>query len=401
MKILIAADLHWPTINGVATFSRNLAQGLADRGHEVVVIAPSQRRSGLRGEEVDGNYTIKRVASVPFPFYQNFRISLAPQMEVKKIIQEFEPDLIHLQMCLTIGNAARKIALKYNIPLVATNHAIPDNLLDNLKLLAPMSKPISYAITEYGVRFHAKADYVTLPTQSAIDLFDNERLSIPVEPVSNGIDLSKFRPTKAAPATYEKFSLPTDQPIVTYVGRADAEKHLFVLMEAFRDIYQRAQKTPHLLVVGFGTDLEHLKNLAYEYNIRYHVTFTGRVTDEEIVELHKVGTVFAMPSPAELQSIATLEAMASGKPIVAVDAGALRELCEDSANGFLCEKDNVAEFAESLLQILDDSDLAKRFSEKSLEIAGGHDIKNTLDKFEEIYSKVVKIRTPQIPQRFL
>ena len=45
MKILIAADLHWPTINGVATFSRNLAQGLADRGHEVVVIAPSQRRS--------------------------------------------------------------------------------------------------------------------------------------------------------------------------------------------------------------------------------------------------------------------------------------------------------------------------------------------------------------------
>ena len=401
MKILIAADLHWPTINGVATFSRNLAQGLADRGHEVVVIAPSQRRSGLRGEEVDKNYTIKRVASVPFPFYQNFRISLAPQMEVKKIIQEFEPDLIHLQMCLTIGNAARKIALKYNIPLVATNHAIPDNLLDNLKLLAPMSKPISYVITEYGVRFHAKADYVTLPTQSAIDLFDNERLSIPVEPVSNGIDLSKFRPTKAAASTYEQFSLPTDQPIVTYVGRADAEKHLHVLIKAFRDIRMRAQNMPHLLVVGFGTDLEHLKNLAYEYGIRDHVTFTGRVTDEEIVELHKVGTVFAMPSPAELQSIATLEAMASGKPVVAVDAGALRELCQDSANGFLCEKDNIDEFAEGLLQILDDPDLAKRFSKKSLEIAGEHDIKNTLDKFEEIYNKVVKIRTPQIPQRFL
>lgn len=401
MKILIAADLHWPTINGVATFSRNLAQGLADRGHEVVVIAPSQRRSGLRGEEIDKNYTIKRVASVPFPFYQNFRISLAPQMEVKKIIQEFEPDLIHLQMCLTIGNAARKIALKYNIPLVATNHAIPDNLLDNLKLLAPMSKPISYAITEYGVRFHAKADYVTLPTQSAIDLFDNERLSIPIEPVSNGIDLSKFRPTKAAASTYAQFSLPTDQPIITYVGRADAEKHLHVLIKAFQDIRTRAQNAPHLLVVGFGTDLEHLKNLAYEYNIRDHVTFTGRVTDEEIVELHKVGTIFAMPSPAELQSIATLEAMASGKPVVAVDAGALRELCQDSANGFLCEKDNIEEFADGLLQILDDPDLTKRFSKKSLEIAGEHDIRNTLDKFEEIYEKVVKIRTPQIPQRFL
>jgi glycosyltransferase involved in cell wall biosynthesis len=401
MKILIAADLHWPTINGVATFSRNLAQGLASRGHEVMVIAPSQRRSGLRGEEVDGNYTIKRVASVPFPFYQNFRISLAPQLEVKKIIHEFEPDLIHLQMCLTIGNAARKIALKYNIPLVATNHAIPDNLLDNLKLLAPMSKPISYALTEYGVRFHAKADYVTLPTQSAIDLFDYDRLSIPIEPVSNGIDLSKFRPTEASTDIYKKFSLPTDKPIVTYVGRTDVEKHLHVLIEAFRDIHSRARRAPHLLIVGSGTDFEHLKNLTYEYNIHDYVTFTGRVTDEEIIELHKVGTVFAMPSPAELQSIATLEAMASGKPVVAVDAGALKELCQDSENGFLCERDNVAEFGDGILKILDDPELIERFSRKSLEIASHHDIKNTLDKFEDIYGKVMKMKTPQIPQRLL
>lgn len=401
MRILIAADLHWPTINGVATFSRNLAQGLAERGHEVLVIAPSQRRSGLSGEEQDGDYTIKRVVSVPFPFYQNFRISLAPQMEVKRIIQEFEPDLIHLQMCLTIGNAARRVALKYNIPLVATNHAIPDNLLDNLRLLAPMSKPIAYAITEYGVRFHAKADYVTLPTRSAIDLFDEARLSIPVEAVSNGIDLSKFRPTKAVASTYKKFSLPTDRPIITYLGRADAEKHLHVLIEAFVQVRQRAKNTPHLLVVGFGTDLERLKNLVYQYGINEHVTFTGRVSDEDIVALHKVGTVFAMPSPAELQSIATLEAMASGKPVVAVDAGALRELCQDSVNGFLCEKDDSGEIAEGLIQIIDDEDLAKEFSKQSLAIAKTHDIKNTLDKFEEIYGIVTANKTPRQPQRLL
>lgn len=391
MKILIAADLHWPTINGVATFSRNLAHGLAERGHEVLVIAPSQRRSGLRYEEVDGNYTIKRVASVPFPFYQNFRISLAPQMEVKKIIQEFEPDVIHLQMCLTIGNAARRIALKNKIPLVATNHAIPDNLLDNLKLLAPMSRPISYVMTEYGVRFHAKADYVTLPTQSAIDLFDQDRLSVPIEAVSNGIDLSKFQPTAASNDIYKTFSLPKNKPIITYVGRVDAEKHLHVLVEAFRDVRAQSQNDPHLLVVGFGTDLEHQKNLAYEYNIRNNVTFTGRVSDEEIIELHKVGTVFAMPSPAELQSIATLEAMASGKPVVAVDAGALRELCQDSINGYLCEKDNVDEFSGALLRIIDDPKLAARFSKQSLEIARQHDIKNTLDKFEDIYKNVITL----------
>ena len=140
-------------------------------------------------------------------------------------------------MCLTIGNVTQRYALKYGIPLVATNHAIPDNLLDNLRLLAPMSKPISYVITEYGVRFHAKVDYVTLPTASAIKLFGEERISVPVEPVSNGIDLSKFKPGKRKPEIMKQFHLPTDVPIITYLGRTDAEKHLNVLIEAFtRDV---------------------------------------------------------------------------------------------------------------------------------------------------------------------
>ncbi|MBC7512542.1 glycosyltransferase [Candidatus Saccharibacteria bacterium] len=401
MKILIAADLHWPTINGVATFSRNLAQGLADRGHEVVVIAPSQRRSGRPYEEVDVNYVIKRTASVPFPFYQNFRISLAPQMEIRRIFQEFQPDIVHLQMCLTIGNVTQRYALKYGVPLVATNHAIPDNLLDNLRLLAPMSRPIGYVMTEYGVRFHRKVDYVTLPTQSAIGMFGEERLSVPVEPVSNGIDLSKFTPTKANQHVISKFHIPHNKPVIAYVGRTDAEKHLYVLVEAFARTLYEAKTEAHLLIVGSGTDLERLKNLTYELRIHSHVTFTGRVTDEEIVELHKVGDVFAMPSPAELQSIATLEAMASGKPVIAVDAGALGELCQHERNGFLCEKDNIEEFTTALTTLVDNVKLRKKYAAQSLEIARTHDICHTLDKFEEIYGKVMSSGNRRLPQRLL
>jgi glycosyltransferase involved in cell wall biosynthesis len=401
MKILIAADLHWPTINGVATFSRNLAQGLADRGHEVLVIAPSQRRSGRPDEEWDGNYLIKRTASVPFPFYQNFRISLAPQREIKRIFQEFQPDVVHLQMCLTIGNVTQRYALKYGIPIVATNHAIPDNLLDNLRYMAPVSRPIGYVITEYGVRFHRKVDYVTLPTRSAIEMFGEERLSVPVEPVSNGIDLSKFTPGTPKQSVIGKFHIPKNRTVISYVGRTDAEKHLHVLIEAFARTLHEANEEPHLVVVGAGTDLDRLKNLTYELRIHSHVTFTGRVSDEEIIELHKVGDVFAMPSPAELQSIATLEAMASGKPVVAVDAGALRELCQNDVNGFLCEKDDVEGFSEALTTLVNDAGLREKYSEGSLKIAKTHDINHTLDKFEEIYGIVTKEETRRLPQRLL
>lgn len=387
MKILIASDLHWPTINGVATFSRNLAKGMAERGHEVLVIAPSQ--TGKHYKEVDGNHVIHRTASVPFPFYQNFRISLRPDREIKKIIDEFEPDVIHIQMLLGIGQAAMRCGNKVGVPIVSTNHAMPENLMDNLKLLAPVSRPINYILTEYGRRFHSQSDCVTMPTQSAIDMFAaSSKLTIPLKAVSNGINLGHFTNAAPDPAIYKTYNLPKDRPIVTYVGRLDAEKHLSVLIKAFIRVLQDTEA--HLLVVGDGTDAANLHQQAKESGIWDNVTFTGRVSDEDLLELHRVGTVFAMPSPAELQSIATLEAMASGQPVVAVDAGALKELCQDGINGVLCDQDDDEQMARGITSIIIDSKLRKKYAEASLAIADTHDINHTLDEFLAIYDQVMQ-----------
>ena len=388
MKILIASDLHYPTINGVATFSRNLAKGLASRGHEVLVIAPSQ--TGKRSEEMDGNYKIIRTQSVPFPFYQNFRISLNPAREVRKIIEAFDPDVIHIQMLMWIGQAAMKHGNKVGIPIVSTNHAMPENLMDNLVLLAPVSRPINYILKAYGARFHSKADYVTMPTQSAIDMFNaGNRLAAPLEAVSNGINLSEFTPGVAPKSIYEKHAIPENAPVVTYVGRLDAEKHLPVLLKAFAEVKAKVSDA-HLVVVGDGTEFTSLNALAWELGISESASFTGRIDDDELRAIHKLGTVFCMPSPAELQSIATLEAMASGQPVVAVDAGALRELCQNDRNGFLCEQDDVEAVSAGIIKILKDATLREKMSKESLAIANTHDLCTTLDRFEEIYTDLIK-----------
>lgn len=386
MKILIPADLYWPTINGVATFSRNLAKGLADMGHDVMVIAPSQ--TGKRCKEVDGNYVIVRTASVPFVPYQNFRISPTPGREVKKIIQEFDPDVIHIQMLMWIGQAAMKYGNKYGIPIVSTNHAMPENLMDNIRLLAPVARPINFMLKQYGARFHSKSDYVTLPTQSAIDMFNAmDKIDVPMEAISNGIDLVRFQPGTPSDELIKKYSLPKDRPIITYVGRLDAEKHLWVLIKAFAKVLKSTKA--HLLIVGDGTDRLNLRDLAHELGVMDHITFAGLVSEEDKVALHQVGTVFAMPSPMELQSIATLEAMASGLPVVAVDAGALSELCQDKRNGFLCERDNFEQMAEGITTVLKDKDLHEKYSKNSLQIAKTHDLRTTLKRFEAIYLDLV------------
>lgn len=387
MKILISSDLYWPTVNGVSTAARTLAMGLADRGHEVLVIAPSQ--TGKKYKEVDGNYTVARTASIPFPLYQNFRICLYPYREVKKIIKDFNPDVVHLMGFMMISQAVMKYSQKYDIPIVSTNHAMPENLMDNLKRLAPLSRPINYAMKEYIVRFHKKTDYFTMPTQSALDIFklSTRKLKIPVEAVSNGIDLSRYSPTEPPTEVIKKFKIPTDKPIVAYLGRVDAEKHISVLIDAFVRVLKKCDA--RMIIVGKGTETANLQEQARNLGVYDKITFTGCVTDQEIVDLHKIGTVFCMASPVELQSIAMLEAMASGKPIVSVDAGPLKELCQDGRNGILCETDNDKEIADAIVRIISDPVLAESMGKESVKIAATHDLQKTLERYEQIYTKVI------------
>ena len=96
-----------------------------------------------------------------------------------------------------------------------------------------------------------------------------------------------------------------------------------------------------------------------------------------------------MPSPAELQSLALLESMASGKPVIAVDAGALPELCQDARNGFIVPVDNVRGMSESISMLVGDKGLRKKFGEQSVKIAKTHDIKSVIKKFEQLYRSVI------------
>jgi len=397
MKILIASDLFVPVLNGVSIFTRNLAYGLAKKGHEVIVIAPSQ--TGRKYKEVDRNYTIYRTRSVIFPFYQNIRMSSAPQLEIRKIIQEFQPDIMHIQMPLPIGQGAILWARRYGIPVVTTSHAMPENLLENLKKLSSFSRPINYIISDFGRRFHNQADVITSPTKSGIESFGRhvDKLRKPIKIISNGINLQEYAPGVAPKALYEKYGLPTDKPIVTYIGRVDAEKHLSVVIGAFERV--REVTDAHLLIVGDGVDRANLQALVEEADLSDYATFTGRVSDEDKILLEHVGSVYVMPSPVELQSIATLEAMASGQPVVAVDAGALGELCHEGKNGYLFDLDNDEQCAAGILEIITQPHVREQFSKESIRIAQTHDINQVLDTFVKLYEDTILAKQKDLAAR--
>ena len=388
MRILIASDLHWPMRNGIATFGRTLAQGLADAGHEVMVIAPSQ--TGGRHIEIDKNHEVARVTSLPFPFFPDYRVSIDPGIEVRQYVADFKPDVIHIQTPLGIGFWARQAAKKYNIPVVATNHAMPENIVENLKAIGPFTKPVKRILEEYGEWFHSNyVDYITTPTQAAIDMYGDiiKKFNVPIKAISCGINLARFKPGDRDDKLMAKYGIP-NKPIVQYAGRLDGEKHVSVLINAFNKV--RDSHDAHLVVSGGGNDEDNLKNQVQALGLGKHVSFLGRVSDTELPKIYHLGDVFVMPSPAELQSIVTMEAMASGQPVVAVDAGPLYELCQDGRNGYLCIVDDDTQMAKKISAILSDKKLQARMSKQSVEIAKTHDIRHTVVEYMAVYTEAIE-----------
>lgn len=387
MRILIANDQHWPMKSGVATAARTLAQGLASRGHQVIVVAPSQTGRGY--SEHDENYDIIRIRSIGLPFRKNLRVSVTYDREMRRVLDEFQPDIVHVHTQLTVGLSMLRAAVNRKIPVVATNHVMPDNMIKNIKILSPISRPVSYILSEYGTMLYRGAKRIIMPTQSALGLFNLERVEAPAVAISNGINLDRFKPLKPSDEIYEKFRIPRDKPIISYIGRLDEEKHIHILVHALELLHWSGRKF-HAVIVGAGNAESGLHELVDTLRLNDNVTFTGLVSDEDLVELHRVGDLYVMPSPTELQCLAMLEAMASGKPVVAVDAGALGELCLTGKNGHLIEVDNIEKMANAIMEFLDHPKRLKTYGKQSLAIAKKHDVKVVIPEFEKLYQEVIE-----------
>ncbi len=416
MRIAITSDLYYPMSNGVAVFAHNLAKGLAKQGHEVMVICPSF--TGKKHRTKRDGVTTMYMRSIRFPFYPDqinavptgkeilgfqlprlaYRhglwITVDPYPELKKVLNKFRPDVIHNQTAEMIAIAALRYARKYDIPMVSTGHAYPDNLTSQVKLLKPLKKPLDAILRTYMASFLKHSEYATMPTEMAIeDLVPKKRrhFDVTVEPLSNGVDLSQFTPGRAKVKILKKHKLDSNKKRVLYVGRVDPEKSLSNVVTAFAGVLDEVPDA-ELVIVGDGTDRRHLLDLAQALGITKNVKFPGRIMPPDITEIYRSATVFVTASETETQGIVLIEAAATGLPLVAVDAGAVRELCQNKKNGILCNPGDLNAITKALTKILQSEELQEKYGEKSLEIAQKHDLNRTLKRFVEIYEEAIKLK---------
>ncbi|HJQ48876.1 MAG TPA: glycosyltransferase [Amycolatopsis sp.] len=387
MRVLISTDTYPPDLSGSSIFTHRLATGLANRGHDVHVVCASD--SGPRKDLFEDGVLVHRLASMPLLIHPTVRF--VPPVGVprllRRLVADVKPDVLHTQDHFTIGRAAMAAARQRGIPVVATNHFMPDNLLPYVpRRLHALIVRIAWSDFR---RIYRHADHLTTPTRTAADLVARWGFGRDVEAVSCGVDFGRFHPCDRPKAMARKeFDLP-DEPTIAFVGRLDAEKHLDEVIRALPRLRAR------FVLAGRGVRRAELETLAERTGVRDRVHFLGFVPDEQLPLVYAAADVFVMPGRAELQSIATLEAMASGLPIVAADAVALPHLVLPGENGFLFPPGDVAQLTDALGRILGSDEERQRMGAASHTMATRHDATRTVARFEEIYDSVRNVLTRQ------
>ncbi len=378
LTVVIGCDTFGPNVNGAAKFAERLAAGLVGRGHNVHIVAPAySRKRGTFIEEHEGaKMTVHRLRSWRWYPHDWLRFALPWRINQNsaRILDQVKPDVVHFQSHIIVGRGLSIEAEKRGIRIIGTNHFMPENLLD----FAVIPKWVhNFAIRlawAAAARTFGRAEAVTTPTRKAADFLEEYTHLTDVHAISCGIDAHHYTPT---------FNEHGENKAV-FVGRVTGEKKIDVLIRAIKLLPPELNAS--LEIVGGGDLLNHHKHLVHQLGLDKKVTFTGYVTDAELKASLARAKVFAMPSIAELQSIATMEAMATALPVVGANAMALPHLIHDGENGFLFEPGNVQELADKLERVftMPWTELEK-MKRESLHFISGHDITRTLDTFEALY----------------
>ncbi len=384
MRIMIVTDQYPPMVGGVPKVTHDLATNFARRGHEVVVVAPSYGTRDVH--RIEDKVHIYRFSSFEWPTYVELRIPFLPLLPFRRLLKQYDPEVIHVHSPVVMGNIAQILGGGSRKPVIATNHYMPTNIGRSISFDPILGKSFQSIWYSYLVHFCNRCEYVTAPTETALNLLYEHGLRAPARAISNGIDLSRYRPGPPDEEARRRFQLPQHCPLILSVNRLSPEKRIDVLIDAAAKLQEQA----HIVITSTGPAEAELRAQVNALNLQDRVTFPGFVSDEDLVALYRLADIFAIPSEADLQSLATMEAMAVGLPVVAANAYALPELVHSEENGFLFSSGNSDEMARYLDILLRDSQIRKNMGARSLEIVSEHDITIILDQWETLYQRLIK-----------
>jgi phosphatidylinositol alpha 1,6-mannosyltransferase len=337
VRIAYFTESCLPLVDGVSLTLAHLFGALERAGHEFRVYSPFVPDTG-----VSWHGRVRRVRSMAFPAYPDYRVSLPGGRAVGRDLDAFEPDIIHVVSPTPMALWAQAQARRRGLPVVATFH----------------THFVAYA-RHYGVswlepafwlllrRFHARCTATYAPSRSMVA--ELQARGVPrVRLWSRGVDAERFQPGRRDAALRASLGADEATPLLLLVSRLVREKDLAELVEMDERLRARGLSYRFALV-GDGPMRAELEAALP------HAHFPGHQGGAELARWYASADVFVFPSTTETFGNVVLEALASGLPAVVVDRGGPQDVVAQGRTGFIVDAGDAAALADAVGTLLADA----------------------------------------------
>lgn len=328
-----------PNMGGIAAHVYELSKALVKQGNDVQVITLRRRFREKKYQEIDG----MKVHRIYYPRLRviGFFIYLFHVWpRLKRSIWKGGIDIIHSHTILNDALTAKSIG---NIPKIQTEHSSG--------FLMAVEEGKHKRLYKWLL---SHADHVIGPSQELVDTVIKLGInSAKTSFIPNGVDPEKFNPRLKGDEIKERHGIKPDEKIVLCPRRLELKNGVYYLIKAIPHIIQQSSNV-RCLIVGDGLEMAELKQEVIKLVIADKVVFVGRVPNAEMPKYYAASDVVVLPSLIEATSIAGLEAMATGKPLVGTKVGGIPQIIADGETGILVPPRSPEELAYAIISLLND-----------------------------------------------
>lgn len=349
------------------SFVYDEAKELVKRKFEIHVL--TQHNTGIPYEEIMDGINVHRFrwlepqkfrALVHFrgikDYFRLFTYMTSLFFNLMRIIRKYDINIIHAHSTVPTGLVAILVAKLLGIPLFITVHGMDVNNYINHPLFKHL---LSFTLGNCDNVIVVSNDLAEKVRNLGVD---KKKIYI----LRNAVDTNRFKPIKSQ-MIRKKYDIDENFIILLFVGYLDTFKGVFELLEAFYEINKKCSDVI-LIIVGEGPKSAEIKEKIQKLSLDKFVILTGKISPLSIHEYYQSTDIFVLPSYTEGIPLSVLEAMACGLPIISSCVGGIPEVVNDGKNGFLVLPKNYRGLVEKLGILINNMDLRKEFSKKSVEI---------------------------------
>jgi glycosyltransferase involved in cell wall biosynthesis len=363
-------------VSGVGVTLDRLRNALETRGHTVRVYTATYALPAGVADRPE----VHRSPSIPLFLYPDVQWAFPRQREITSDLAEFRPDVVHVATEFALGLAGVKAAGQLGIPVVASAHT------DYQKYARRYGVGFVLGMGWRYLRwFYQHAEQVLVPSR----VYERALNGRGIEHTglwTRGVDPAHFHPRFRSAAWRARFGVGNDDLLVTYIGRLAREKDLMRLITAWQELRAR-RGTAQLVLVGRGPLEEELRRAAIP-----GVHVAGLLSGQQLAEAYASADLFTFPSPTETFGNSLLEAMGSGLPSLAVNAGGVVEFAEHGVNAWLARPHDTGALTDGLERLLRDEGLRRRLAAGAIATAASRPWDRIHDGLIEDYRRAAEAR---------